>query len=75
MKTYEYDLEELFQYHPPKTQERKDQHDRVNQAALEFAKVLHDEVKMKEFKTAIIFAIQQARMLANQAITLQSLNK
>lgn len=66
-------LEEYFRYHPPKTQERIDKHDSVNQAALDFAKVVEASVKDEDLLKMAYFAIQQARMFANQGITIDSL--
>jgi N-acyl-L-homoserine lactone synthetase len=63
------DIEFYFQYHPPKTEERQQKHDRVNKAALEFAKVVAESVKDEQTKRFAIFAIQQARMFANLGIT------
>lgn len=62
-------IEFYFQYHPPTTEERKQKHDRINKAALEFAKAVVESVKDEETKNYAIFAIQQARMFANQGIT------
>lgn len=68
-------LEEYFQYHPPKTEERKQRHDAVNQAALAFAKVVEQNVEDEELYKMTMYAIQQARMFANQAITIDELRK
>lgn len=64
-----YKLEQQFKYHPPKTEERRQKHDRINKAALEFARVVVESVEDEETKNYAIFAIQQARMFANQGIT------
>lgn len=68
-------LETLFEYHPPLTEERKRAHKEVNDAALEFAKVIDKHVKDEKFHDFAIMFIQQSRMMANQAITLQELNE
>lgn len=64
-------LEEQFRYHPPTTEERKQKHDTVNNAALECAKALCGCVRDEHYQQKIIDAIQQARMLANQAVTFE----
>ena len=65
------DLERRFKYHPPKTQERIDAHDTVNNSAKHFAQsvlpLISDPVKREQ----IYFLIQQARMFCNQEITFQ----
>lgn len=68
-------LETFFQYHPPVTEKRKKAHKEVNDAALEFAKVISEHVKDERFHDFAIMFIQQSRMMANQAITLQELNE
>lgn len=66
-------LEEYFRYHPPKTEDRKEKHNAVNDAALQFAKVIDSSVMDEDCKKMAIFAVQQARMFANQGITVDSL--
>jgi len=67
-------IEEQFTYHPPTTEERKKKHQSVNDAALAFAKVVGAIVPDDDpMYQSIIGAIQQSRMLANQAITYQEL--
>ena len=66
-------IEDYFRYHPPKTEERKQKHEAVNKAALEFAKVVEACVKDEQTKLFSIFAIQQARMFANQGITVDDI--
>jgi len=66
-------IEEYFKYHPPLTEERKQKHNVVNDAALNFAKIVDKSVKDEDCKKMAMFAIQQARMFANQGITVDSL--
>ena len=66
-------IEEYFKYHPPITEERKQAHNAVNEAALAFAKVIEANVVEAKCKDQTFFAIQQARMFANQGITIDEL--
>ena len=66
-------IEEYFKYHPPITEERKQAHNAVNEAALTFAKVVEANVLEAKCKDQTFFAIQQARMFANQGITIDEL--
>ena len=66
-------LEDYFTYHPPVTEERKRKHQDVNSAALNFAEVIFENVENEEFRKMIMFSIQQARMFANQAITVEEM--
>ena len=68
-------IEEYFRYHPPKTEERKAAHETVNNAALEFAKVIDSLVRDEDCKKMALFAVQQARMFSNQGITVDELEK
>lgn len=68
-------IEEYFRYHPPKTEERKAAHEAVNRAALELAKVVDASVQDEDCKKMAMFAVQQARMLSNQGITVDELRK
>jgi hypothetical protein len=62
-------VSEFFTYHPPTTEERKQKHERVNKMSLELAQVIMQEVKDEDCRKMALFAIQQARMFANQGIT------
>lgn len=66
-------LKEYFQYHPPTTQERREAHQAVNDAALAFAEVIVARVQDEDTRKMAIFAVQQARMFANQGITVDEL--
>ena len=66
-------IEEYFKYHPPITEERKKAHNAINEAALAFAKVVEANVAEEKCKDQTFFAIQQARMFANQGITIDVL--
>lgn len=68
-------IEEYFKYHPPKTQTRIAAHEGVNNAALEFAKLVNTSVQDEDCKKMAMFAIQQARMFANQGITVDELKQ
>jgi len=61
-------LEDLFSYHPPKTEEDKELHNKVNQASVEYAKQLAEVVKNPAELTTILCEIQKVRMLANAAV-------
>lgn len=66
-------IEEYFKYHPPTTEERKAKHNKVNEGALSFAKIIDAMVSDEDCKKMALFAIQQARMFANQGITVDEL--
>lgn len=68
-------IEEYFKYHPPLTQTRKENHDKINDAALNFAKCVDALVIDQKCKDMAIFAIQQARMFANQGITIDEVKE
>lgn len=68
-------IEEYFRYHPPVTDERKRKHDRINSLALEFAKAIDVEIADADCKKMALFAVQQARMFANQGITVDELEQ
>lgn len=67
-------LEDQFQYHPPLTEERKAKHDLIGRSALTFAQELRSAVGCDDpMFQQIVNCIQQARMLANQAVTYQDI--
>lgn len=66
-------IEEYFTYHPVVTEDRRLAHEAVNAAALAFARVLEDNVKDEKTKDMAFFCIQQARMFANQGVTVDEL--
>ncbi len=66
-------IEEYFKYHPPLTEDRKEKHNQINEAALNFAKVIDSCVLDEDCKKMALFAVQQARMLSNQGITVDEL--
>lgn len=68
-------IEEYFRYHPPTTQERKDKHDLINTKALQLALAIDQSVADPQCKQFAIFAVQQARMFANQGITVDDLSE
>lgn len=66
-------IEEYFRYHPPVTQERIAKHETINQISLEFAKVVNSLVADEKCRMFAEFAIQQARMFANQGVTVDEI--
>lgn len=66
-------IKDYFKYHPPTTEERKAKHNEINEAALSFAQSLDSLVEDEDCKKMALFAIQQARMFANQGITVDDL--
>ena len=74
-KSIKLPLEEYFRYHPPTTEERKARHDAINQAALSFAKIIEANVEDEELYKKAIFAVWEAKALANQGVTLDELRK
>ena len=71
MKPTKIDLDEWFKYHPVMTEERRLAHNTVNAAAQEFAEVIMNLVDDEECLKMAFYAVQQARMFANQGITLK----
>lgn len=67
-------IEEYFKYHPPVTEIRKERHNQVNALALDFAKYIDENVQDEKCKEMAFFAIQQARMFANQGITMDEIS-
>ena len=68
-------LEEYFTYHPVSTPEREAAHKSINDAALQFARVLDSLSLDPKLKEMSFFAIQQARMFANQGAVISELRK
>ncbi len=68
-------VEEYFKYHPPLTDERKAKHNAINEAALAFAKAVNASVDDEDCRKMAFFAIQQARMFANQGATIDELKQ
>lgn len=63
-------VDEMFEYHSIRTEERRVRHEKVDQAAKDFALVVDSCLQERELKTFALMSIYQARMFANQAITL-----
>lgn len=63
-------LQELFTYHPPKTVERMTAHQKINDASVEYARVLLENSPDSPERTIAIRKIQEARMFANAAAAL-----
>ena len=68
-------VEQLFTYHPPTTEERIDKHNRLNTKCLELAELVNELIEDGTMKTMIMHSIQQTRMFTNQAITMEDINK
>lgn len=68
-------LVESFQHHPPKTEARKAAHNAINTAAYAFARIISQNVCDERTREMALFAVQQARMFANQGITLDEVLK
>ena len=77
---YDVDLDYLFDYHPPTTEERKKKHQEINLAAKTAARSAISAVKAiwgepeeatstQSAATDILVNIQTARMFANQLVT------
>lgn len=60
---------DLFLYHPPVDPERKERHDRINAAAIDFALEMSEIVTDPAELTTMLRKIQECRMLAHQAVT------
>ena len=67
------DLEHYFKYHPVATDSRKIAHHAINEAALKFARTVFAHVQDEDCRKMAFFAIQQARMFANQGATMDEL--
>ena len=70
----ELSLEEQFKYHPP-DEVRAKKHEQINKFALLFAEIVAENIEDPDTIQNIINQIQVARMLANQALTYESLLK
>jgi hypothetical protein len=68
-------IEEYFKYHPPTTELRKQQHNQINGLALDFARYIDENVQDEDCKKMALFAIQQARMFANQGVTVDEIHR
>lgn len=66
-------LKEYFKYHPPLTGERKNKHNQINELSLALAEAIDTIVEDTGCKKMAIFALQQARMFANQGIVIDEL--
>lgn len=68
-------IKELFTYHPVQTEERKQKHDLINTSFLKLAEIIVDSIEDEDILKMCIFSLQQARMFANQGITLDEIKK
>lgn len=62
-------LEELFSYHPPKTDEERAKHDWVNSATVTYAKSLAEVIRNPAELTVALRKLQEVRNTANFAIS------
>jgi hypothetical protein len=62
------DLENLFRYHPPGSDEVKTAHETVRDAAWQFAQTLTTTVPGSDELEAAIYHVRQAMWAANAAI-------
>jgi len=62
-------LENLFSYHPPKNDAEQGLHTVVNEASIAYAKALAGVIKNPAELTTILRKIQEARNLANFAVS------
>ena len=60
---------DLFSYHPPVTESRKQKHQGVNDAIVQCAIALAECVETEEYFAELIDSLQVVRMKANQFIT------
>ena len=67
-------LRDLFSYHPPVDSDRELKHEAINEAAVDFALAIAEVIDNPAELTTILRKIQEVRMLANQAIVLDSEN-
>jgi hypothetical protein len=68
-------IKDQFTYHPPRTEERKLKHEYINNASLNYAEELINIIGDTDQNQTIINLIQQVRMLCNQIVTYQDLEK
>lgn len=61
-------LEDLFSYHPPKSDAEQELHAIVNKASIAYAKALASVITNPAELTTILREIQKVRMLANAAV-------
>ena len=71
----DFPIEEYFRYHPPSSDERKQKHDEINSAALAFAKVINKCVSDSPTRDMALAFVMQARMFANQGITVDDMRE
>jgi hypothetical protein len=64
-------LEDVFRYHPPDAK-RAAQHDKVNNAAIAFARVLLAETPECADRSAALRSVREARLWANSALALEA---
>lgn len=69
------EVEDMFKYHPPTTEERIDKHNKLNAACLELAKVIYCVLSNEELRAKALETLQFTRMLVNQYITYEEISK
>ena len=70
----EYDLTEVFHYHPPTSDARIQAHDEVNRACTVLAKELFDECHNPNLRKELLLLIQGIRMNLNAQIVYNDFN-
>ena len=63
----------IFQISPGSFEKRKQVHEAINKAALDFANIIFANVEESSLKMQAIMMIQQARMFGNQGATIDEL--
>ena len=70
----EYDLTEIFHYHPPTSDARIQAHDEINQACTVLAKELFNECHNPNLRKELLLLIQGIRMNLNAQIVYNDFN-
>ena len=68
-------IEDYFTYYPPKNLDRVLKHNKVNDKCLELALLFMNSIEDENCRVKAIDCLQQARMFANQGITVDELRK
>lgn len=66
-------IDDYFKYHPSTTEERIQKHKLINKIILEAAHIIDESVGDEKCKEYAFFALQQARMFANQGVVVDEL--
>lgn len=68
------DIDRWFEYHPPLSDERKEAHKCINEAAKQLAKCLMMYMPDEAYQLEFFQQIQYMRMMMNQTVTLMELD-